>query len=131
MKKILLIVGFLILAGFASYKYAYGQGPNPVPLQLTLSGVHTQCVPNAATTPAHLDVCGAGDGIFLANNGGAFVQVATVTVTAQGVTQITICNAAGASCGAAQTGAVSINIPKSVVVTAPATTTVTPTATLQ
>lgn len=84
------------------------------------AGDHTLCIVVPSTTA----YCYPNDGMYQSIKGAAFSQVGIVAVT--GVTSVTVCNAAGVSCGTAQTGAVSLSIPKTVTVSATL-----PTATLQ
>jgi hypothetical protein len=95
------------------------------PWQVTVMGAQALCTIPAATTPPSATFCFTSDGgLLISRNGAAYTQIGVVAVT--GVASVTVCNAAGATCGTPQTGVVSLNIPKSVSVTATL-----PTATLQ
>jgi len=73
----------------------------------------TNCgTPASGTFP----LCGVATGWYVWN-GSAWVQLGTAT--AAGVTSAQVCNAAGSSCATAQTGAVVLDIPKTVTVTVP------------
>ena len=69
-------------------------------------------VANCGTPSSGFPMCGVATGWFVWN-GSAWVQIGS----ASGVTSITVCNAAGGSCGVAQTGPVSLSIPSKVTVT--------------
>ncbi len=55
--------------------------------------------------------CKVASGEFQSINGAAWAAIATGTVTA-GVTGIIVCGASGVTCGSAQTGTVTLDIPK-------------------
>ena len=90
------------------------QAQSTNPLNITVTGPHTSCMAAASGVTTY---CFATDGLYESLNGAAYVQLG---VAAAGVNSITVCNAAGASCGTAQTGAVSLNIPTKAVTTATA-----------
>jgi len=61
-------------------------------------------------TPSTPSLCIVSTGVYVWTNATAgWVQIGITTVA--GVTSIAVCNAAGASCGTPQTGAVSLSIP--------------------
>jgi hypothetical protein len=87
-------------------------------------------------TPTVPSVCVVATGVYIWQNATQGWFLAAASVPATGIQSITVCNAAGASCGTASTGpAVTLNIPKTVIVTAPVITSnvtaTAPTATLQ
>jgi hypothetical protein len=115
--RILLIVMLVsMLFGALTYKevskVAFAQ--STAPLSITVVGVHTSCTVAASTTT----FCFASDGLWQSLSGAAYVQLGAAI---SGVSSITVCNAAGANCGTAATGAISLNIPTKAI------TTVTPT----
>lgn len=82
---------------------------------LQISGAyaaHTSCTP----VPTQVTACLASDGLWISVNGGAFTVLASAAPS--GVTSVAVCNMTGLTCAPAQTGAVTVNIPKSVTVTA-------------
>lgn len=112
MRKAVIVVLFVCTLAFVSgwvLGIARAQSVVPPITILAPSLTHTSCVVTTGTT----SFCFASDGLWQSINGGAFTQLGG----AGGVTSVTVCNAAGAACGAAQTGAVSLSIPKSVTVT--------------
>lgn len=119
MKKLLLVflVAFLGALLGVSFTTVHAQVPNN-PWQVGVSSAtHTSCT----VVPSNTEVCFAADGIWVSLSGAAYVPVQTGTAVA-GVTSITVCNVAGASCGASQTGAITLNIPKTAVASAPSVT---------
>jgi hypothetical protein len=84
---------------------------------------HTAISPSP--TAGTYGICSCSDGIWAWSNT-VWVRLDTPPA-ASGVTSIAVCNAAGASCGPAQAGAVSLSIPTKVTVAAPGIT-VTPPA---
>jgi hypothetical protein len=120
MNKIFKIVGLVVLGLMLGFGITKAQVPNN-PLQWGVStATHTSCTIVASTT----EFCFANDGLWVSINGASYTQVA-----ASGVASVSVCNAAGASCSAALTGAVSVNIPTTVTLTATApAATVTPAA---
>ena len=67
-------------------------------------------------TPTVPSFCAVTTGVYIWQNATTGWFLISPGVAA-GVTQVTVCNAAGASCGTPLTGAVSLNIPKAVTVT--------------
>jgi hypothetical protein len=111
----------LALAAFSAPWVVGLRAQTAIPFQMAVgTATHASCTVTAATT----QYCFASDGLWVSLAGAAYTQIGVVAVT--GVTSVTVCNAAGATCGTPQTGVVSLNIPKSVSVTATL-----PTATLQ
>lgn len=66
-------------------------------------------VTNCGTPTTGYPLCGVATGWFIWS-GTAWVQIGT-PAAASGVVSLTVCNAAGAGCGSAQTGAVKVNVP--------------------
>lgn len=93
--------------------------PNPITIQSSIT--HTSCPVAIAGVTQY---CFASDGLWVSVNGGVFSQLGVQPLP--GVSSVTVCNLSGVTCGAPQTGVVSINIPSKVTVTSTA-----PTATLQ
>lgn len=120
----LALINILVLASIIvlHVMHVRAQTTAGLPAQTTFGGVHTACTlsPGPAVPPAlpQASLCMAGDGIWLSVNGGAYVQLGAAV--AGGVSSIAVCNAAGLICGAPQTGAVSLSIPKTATGTAPA-----------
>jgi hypothetical protein len=137
MRNKLVVLAIAVLL-FGAWHLGRVQAQSTTPFTVIAGSLtHTSCPAVAASTT---QFCFANDGLWQSINGAAYVQL--TPGTAGGVTSVTVCNAAGASCGSAQTGAVSLNIPTKVTVTAPTTTvtntaptatatTTAPTATLQ
>lgn len=71
-------------------------------------------VTSCGTPTTGFPLCGVATGWYVWN-GTAWAQIGTAPA---GVTSLTVCNASGASCGTAQTGAVTLSVPKSVTITA-------------
>ena len=78
-------------------------------------GAHTLCTVVPSTTA----FCFATDGFWQSINGAAFAQVGA---SGPVVTSVSVCNAAGASCGTPLTGPVVLSIPTKVTVTSTAPT---------
>lgn len=132
MKKYSLI-GLAIGIAVGAILFLYGLAPiHAAPRQIVVAGstVTVISVPSTATlgtcnsaappTAGTTLYCYAGNGtVYTSLNGAAYT-----TQPGSGVASVTVCNAAGASCGAAQTGPVTLSIPKTAVVTvaAPAAT---------
>lgn len=107
----------LVLAAIMAPWVIVSHAQTTNPFQMSVGpGLHTACTVTASTTT----YCFANDGLWVSLGGAAYTQVGVVAVT--GVSSVAVCNAAGASCGPLQTGAVSLNIPKIVTVSAPAAT---------
>lgn len=114
------------IALILSLGHVYAQNPTLTPSYFTVS---TAVVTSATTCPAppagYLAYCWAGDHPSMVNSSGVITSLVP-TASVSGVSAITLCNAAGASCATAQTGAVTINLPTTaktaVTVTAPAIT---------
>lgn len=116
MRKLIVAFAFLVfLLGMEVGRIVHAQ--TTVALQLTGNAPHTSC----SVTASQTTYCFASDGLYWSNTGASYVLVAAPPPAA-GVTSVTVCNAAGASCGIAQTGPVTLSIPKSVTVSAPAAT---------
>jgi hypothetical protein len=123
MRKIMVGVLLGLLLAFMLNRGVQAQATSG-PLQIqAVSVAHTSCTITASVTT----YCFASDGLWQSLSGAAFVQLGVAS--APGVTSVTVCNAAGASCGSAQIGAVSLNIPKTATASVPTVTA--PTVTLQ
>jgi hypothetical protein len=122
MWRLMLTAVILIVA--ACYIGAQIPGPTSVStLAIPTTAVATGC---PTPTPNYTIYCYAADKLQASANGAAYACIWAVggcSTPAAGVSSIVVCNAAGASCGSAQTGAVQLSIPKA------ATTTATTTAT--
>jgi hypothetical protein len=84
------------------------------PFELFIDPSQTQAA--CIVKPGFTAYCQAFEGPMVSVNGTPFVKI-PLAATPAGVSSVTVCNAAGASCGAAQTGPVTLNIPKTVTVT--------------
>lgn len=116
---IILLSTIAIILWAASPQKAQTVSPNPITIQSTIA--HTSC---PAVIAGVTQYCFASDGLWVSVNGGVFSQLGVQPLP--GVSSVTVCNLSGVTCGAPQTGVVSINIPSKVTVTSTA-----PTATLQ
>lgn len=77
----------------------------------------TTLAANCPATPANPSICLVGNGFYIWQNATIGwcqpgISCPAPTPAAAGVTSITVCNEAGASCGAPQNGAVQLDIPK-------------------
>lgn len=75
------------------------------------TGAHATCTVNATLST----FCFATDGLYFSANGGAFAQVGAAQ--SSGVASLTVCNATGANCGTAQTGAITLKVPSTATTT--------------
>lgn len=108
---ILLLVLTVVITHWPS-RSVHAQTPTNV---LQISGAyatHTACTP----VPSQSSACLASDGLWVSVNGAAFTQLGAAAVG--GVTSVAVCNLTGLTCAPAQTGAVTVNIPKSIAITA-------------
>lgn len=73
-------------------------------------------------TPTTPSLCAVGTGIYVWQNAtqGWFL-IAPPAATTAGVTDLTVCNANGSTCGTAQTGSVKVNVPAAAATTATTT----------
>jgi hypothetical protein len=112
MKKLLVLLALAFIGGFLGYRL-YAQSL-PVSIIVAPTG---STLANCGT-PTLPSICVVAPGVYVWQNAtqGWFLLAPAV---AAGVSSVTVCNAAGTSCSTAQTGAVSINVPKSATATAP------------
>ena len=112
-----MLVSLLAIAVLVFGAWRIGRAQSTTPFTIvTQSLTHTSCPAVIASTT---QICFASDGIWQSLNGAVYTQVGGAV---SAVTSVTVCNVAGASCGSPQTGAVSLNIPKTVTVTVGAPT---------
>jgi hypothetical protein len=100
---LLLFVAGMGMSWWASPERARAQTISP-PIMIQSAIPHTACAVTASITT----YCFASDGLYVSLAGAAFVPINAPA----GVTSVTVCNAAGAVCAPAATGAVTLNIPK-------------------
>lgn len=109
----------ILIAAFVGTRLANTQAQTaapPVFQYVAGTLTHTACLPTTGATT----FCLVADGAWISVNGGAFTQIGAPV--AAGVTSVTVCDATAANCGTAQTGAVSLNIPKTATISTPTAT---------
>ncbi len=104
----LLILAALSVIGASSMGIKAQSITSATPWAFAITGTFANCPAVIASTT---QFCFSNTGLSISLAGAAWVPVATGTAAA-GVTSITVCNEAGASCGTAQNGAVQLDIPK-------------------
>jgi len=79
----------------------------------------TTLAANCPATPATPSVCVVGGGVYIYQSSATGWFLPQPQGASSAVTSVQVCNAAGSSCATAQTGAVVLDIPKTVTVTVP------------
>lgn len=122
MRNKILIVGLFVVAMITGwgwtipYSAVHAQAiTSATPYSFQTTGTQANCPAVAASTTQY---CFTTTGLYQSLSGSAWTLVGA---TAVGVTSLTVCGASGANCGTAQTGAVTLDVPKTVTVTSSGT----------